>query len=134
MASYNANETGLPTISAAERFRFDNDGYLVLHHLLSTEHVSKLLQAADRAVPRRRKCIEQGLAITGLTDLRDPDSRLFYILDDDPLFLELLDYPAIMPYVTGLLNERPHHHASDLIIENPKPGRPMGWHLVCLSI
>ena len=43
----------------------------------------------------------------------------------------MLDWPAIWPYVTGLLNARPHHHASDAIVEHGSDliGRPMGWHI-----
>jgi hypothetical protein len=120
-------QTDHPT--TAERFRFDVDGYLVLENLLAPDHVTALLQAADRAVTRRRTLLQEGIPHTGQTHGRAPNARLFYILDDDPLFLELLDWPAIWPYVTGLLNVRPHHHASDLIVEYPEVGRGMGWHL-----
>jgi hypothetical protein len=64
-----------------------------------------------------------------MTHVHGDSTRIFYILDDDPMFLELLDWPAIWPYVTGLLNERPHHHASDAIVEYGPKGRGMGWHL-----
>ena len=116
-------------MTIAERFRFDNEGYLVLEGFLDPEHIARLLEASHRAVARRRALIKEGIPHTGTSHMRDPDARLFYILDDDPLFLELLDWPAIMPYVTGLLNERPHHHASDLIVEYPQKGRDMGWHI-----
>src|ERR1051326_364194 len=115
-------------MTIAERFRFDNEGYLVLEGFLDPEHIAQLLEASHRAVARRRALIKEGIPHTGTSHMRDPDARLFYILDDDPLFLELLDWPAIMPYVTGLLNERPHHHASDLIVEHGPIGRGMGWH------
>jgi len=115
--------------TAAERFRFDNDGYLVLERFLEPDHVAALLQAAHRAVARRRALLKEGVPQPGISHLGDPNARLFYILDDDPLFLDLLDLPAIWPYVTGLLNARPHHHASDLIVEYPERGRGMGWHI-----
>jgi len=56
-------------------------------------------------------------------------ARIFYILGDHPLFLEMLDWPPLMPYVRALLNERPHHHASDAIVERGLEDRRMGWHL-----
>lgn len=119
-----------PTL--AERFFFDNNGYLVLEEFLAADHVNALLQALRRVMTRRRKMQEQGISHTGMTKLMGKDSaRIFYILDDDPLFLEMLDWPAIWPYVTGLLNARPHHHASDAILEAGSDliGRAMGWHI-----
>ena len=37
----------------------------------------------------------------------------------------------MMPYVKGLLNEMPHHHASDAIVEYEADftDRGMGWHI-----
>jgi hypothetical protein len=116
-------------LTQAERFFFDNNGYLLLESFLETGHIAALLDAVQRAVARRRARLQDGLPCTGQTTLREADTRLFYILDDDPLFLEMLDWPAIMPYVTGLLNERPHHHASDVIVEYPRGERGMGWHI-----
>jgi len=84
----------------AECFFFDNNGYLVLERFLPEDLTGRLLEAS-----------------------------LFYVLDDDPLFLDMLDYPPIVPYVKRLLNPKPHHHASDIIVEYPQKGRGPGWHL-----
>src|SRR5205823_3142258 len=81
-----------------------------------------------RAFAKRRRLQEQEIPHTGMTHVRGDNTRVFYILDDDPIFLELLDWPAIWPYVTGLLNERAHHHASDAIVEYGPKERGMGWH------
>jgi ectoine hydroxylase-related dioxygenase (phytanoyl-CoA dioxygenase family) len=121
--------TTTSSLSAAERFQFDNDGYLVLENFLKPDHVEALLQATYRAVARRRALKSEGIAHTGQSWLGERNARLFYILDDDPLFLEMLNWPPIMPYITGLLNEKPHHHASDVIVEYPEVGRGMGWHI-----
>ncbi len=112
----------------AERFFFDNNGYLVLEGLLREDLVAQLLETLHRTVARRRALQEREIPHTGMTDIQGDNTRIFYILDDDPLFLELLDYPAIFPYVTGLLNEHPHHHASDAIVEYGAKDRGMGWH------
>ncbi len=59
-------------------------------------------------------------------------TRLLYILDDDPLFLELVDWPPLMPYVKGLVNPDPHHHASDAIVEygsDLMARKVGGWHI-----
>lgn len=115
----------------AERFFFDNNGYLVLERLLTEDHVAALLETLDRVIARRRECEENGVKQTGMTRVNGKNTRIFYILDDDPLLLDMLDLPAIMPYVTGLLNEKPHHHASDAIVEHARQtqGRGMGWHI-----
>ncbi|MBI4530904.1 MAG: phytanoyl-CoA dioxygenase family protein, partial [Candidatus Latescibacteria bacterium] len=114
--------------ASSERFFFDNNGYLVLESFLSDDYVARLVETLHRVVTQRRALQEQGVPHTGMTHMHGDSTRIFYILDDDPMFLELLDWPAIWPYVTGLLNERPHHHASDAIVEYGPKGRGMGWH------
>ena len=118
--------------AANERFFFDNNGYLVLENFLSPDHVQQLNAALSRVIERRRAQKQQNLPHTGMTQFKgDRSTRIFYILDDDPLFLELLDWPAMVPYVKGLLNAKPHHHASDAIVEYASDlmSRGMGWHL-----
>ena len=41
----------------------------------------------------------------------------------------MIDLSEIWPYIRGLLNEKPHHHASDAIVEYGSKGRGMGWHI-----
>ena len=129
----NVAPTEVRALSDAEKFRFDTEGYLVLENFLSPDHVSRLLDTLDRTIARRRERVRTKQRQTGLTHLKsDKSSRLFYILDDDPLFLELLDWPAIMPYVYGLLDTtRPHHCASDAIVEHGSDflDRKGEWHI-----
>lgn len=116
----------------AERFAFDNQGYLVLENFLTTEHVARLRAAVDRAVVRRRELTRTNRRQTGFTQMKSERStRFFYILDDDPLFLELLDWPALLPYVHQLLNPMAHHHGSDVIVEHGADflDRKGDWHL-----
>ncbi len=116
----------------AERFFFDNNGYLVLEEFLDADHVKALVDALERVMPRRRTLQEQGIPHTGMTQIKgEKSTRIFYILDEDPLLLEMLDWPPIWPYVTGLLNALPHHHASDALIEHTSDlmGRGGGWHI-----
>src|SRR5580704_2847835 len=117
----------------AERFFFDNNGYLVLENFLAPDHVGRLLAALDRVVARRRKQVEEDPAQARFTLVNGKKStRILYILDDDPLFLELVDWQPLMPYVKALINADPHHHASDAIVEygsdlmSRKVG---GWHI-----
>lgn len=120
------NETK-PT--STERFFFDNNGYLVLESFLEKDHIARLTETLERVIARRRELQERGIPHTGMTHVKGDNTRIFYILNDDPMFLEMLDWPPIMPYVKGLLNERPHHHASDAIVEYGPKGRGMGWHI-----
>jgi ectoine hydroxylase len=119
-------------LSPEERFRFDNDGYLVLPNFLKSGHVARLLAALDPVMARRREWVRAAQPRTGFTQVVGARStRAFYLLDDDPLLLELLDWPAILPYVTGLLNEKPHHCASDAIVAYAAdfPTYQPGWHI-----
>ena len=118
--------------SAADRFIFDTQGFLVLENILSPDHVARLLAAVDQVVTRRRELTRIGTPQTGFTHVVGKDStRVFYILDDDPHFLDLLDWPAILPYVHALLNPKPHHCASDAIVAHASdfPNQQPGWHI-----
>jgi len=123
-------EASSPT--EAERFFFDNNGYLILEEFLEKDHITALQEVLFRVVARRREQQENEIPHTGITSISGKRSaRIVYILDDDPLFLELLNWPPIMPYVTGLMNEKPHHHSSDAFMEygSDQMGRGMGWHI-----
>ncbi|MFM7321185.1 MAG: phytanoyl-CoA dioxygenase family protein [Armatimonadota bacterium] len=115
--------------SHAERFRFDNEGYLLVEDFLDADHVARLDAVLERVVSLRRAQREAGATQTGITAVEGDSTRIFYILDDDPLFLELLDFPRTMAYVRALLNAKPHHHASDAIVEKGLDRPGMGWHL-----
>ncbi|MEZ4683303.1 MAG: phytanoyl-CoA dioxygenase family protein [Caldilineaceae bacterium] len=122
----------LAAITQSERFFFETNGYLVLENFLSSDHVARLQTALDRTIVQRRAEQQAGVTHTGMIRVMGEQStRIFYILDDDPLFLELLDWPAMMIYVRALLNAKPHHHASDAIVEYAADmaARGPGWHL-----
>lgn len=121
-----------PAIPETERFFFETNGYLVLEHFLDRDHVTRLQGALDEVVARRRQWQSAGIAHTGMTRLMGEQStRIFYILDDHPLFLQLLDWEPMLRYVRALLNPKPHHHASDAIVEvaGELEQRGPGWHL-----
>ena len=116
-------------ISQSEKFFFDNNGYLVLEQFLDFELTRDLLQTVNRVANLRRKLCTEEVEHTGITHINDQNTRYFYILDDDPLFLTMLDYLPIMVYVESLLNSKPHHHASDAVLEFGPVGRDMAWHI-----
>ena len=116
----------------AELFTFDNLGYLVLENFLKADHVARLLKAIDRARARRLQQLEADPSLARITAINGKKStRLLYILDDDPLFLELVDWAPLMPYVKALINPKAHHHAADVIIEDGSDlmARTGGWHI-----
>ena len=108
---------------------FDTNGYLVLEDFLDPDHVARLTGRLEQAVQRRRRLHEQDKPHNGVTQVDGDNVRILHILEDDPLFQELLDHPGIMPYVQAILSENAHFHASDAFWETqPKASEP-GWHI-----
>ena len=101
--------------------------------------MARLRAALQRAIARRRELERRGtphFARPGEEPGEEPgedhggSTRIFYLLADDPLFLELVDYPPVMPYVRGLLNQsQPHFHASDAFCEEGARAAPARWHI-----
>lgn len=127
------------SVTAEERFAFDNNGYLVLENFLTRDHVNRLLAALDERVKVRRAGVPPGhkavwppVVPADLTQINgERSTRILNLLDDGPLFLELLNWPAIMPYLRELMHPDVHYHASDAIIEEGRDflKRPIGWHI-----
>lgn len=114
----------------AEREAFARDGYLVLPGFLDEAHVAHLRQRLRAVIDRRLAGEGTALQNEATHPGEGPDARIFHILEDDPAFLELIDPPAMMAYVRGLLHEQPHFHASDAIWEESlRPDGTPGWHL-----
>jgi ectoine hydroxylase len=113
-----------------QREAFETDGYLVVEDALSTDLVDCLIDRLATVIERRRQMERDGQPHHGRTQVEGANTRIFHILEDDPLFTELIDHPPIMPYVHALLNEHPHFHASDAYWEtDPTPDRKPGWHI-----
>lgn len=127
------------TPSAAERFQFETQGYVVLEEFLSPEHVGLLLAALTRVVTSRRATVPAGhksvwppQCKADLTQIHgEKSTRILNILEEDPLFLDLLTWPALLPYIHAFCNPRPHYHASDAIVEDAADftQRSDSWHI-----
>ena len=118
-------------LSPDQLFSFETDGYLVLESFLDPGHVARLRAALQRAIARRRELERRGTGhFARPGEEHRGSTRIFYLLADDPLFLELVDYPPVMPYVRGLLNQsQPHFHASDAFWEEGARAAPARWHI-----
>ena len=112
--------------SAEERYSFDTDGYLVVESFLGAEHVARLREALQRVIARRRELERRSTPHFARSGEEHAGStRIFYLLADDPLFLELADHPPVMPYIRALLNQdEPHFHASDAFWEEGRTPLP----------
>ena len=115
----------------AERFFFDNNGYLVLEDFLAKDQVHALYAALQRVIARRRSPEFKRTHKPVFADRLDTvNSRVMHLLAEDPLFLQLLDYEPMMAYVHGLFNEMPHLHSTDAFYEVERAdyhGR--SWHI-----
>ncbi len=121
--------TGSTIPTANERTQFDSDGFLLLERFLPPDRVAMLVERVELAVARRREFESKGTANTGMTNINGDNTRLFYILDDNPAFLDLMDDPLIMPYITDLLHEKPHFAASDANWETEEGTGGFWWHI-----
>lgn len=116
--------------SDAERFFFDNNGYLVVEDFLKADHVAALTGALERTVERRRQQPEREHEPAFEDILDGKNARVMHLLDEDPLFLELLDWGPMMAYVHGLFNDMPHLHSTDAFWEEePATYHGRGWHI-----
>jgi hypothetical protein len=111
----------------------------VLKEFFPAEHVARLRGALDQTVRRRRAAVPADWKWTwpprGPEDLTQRNgaksTRILNILEDDPLFLELLTWPALQPYIHAFFNPQPHYCASDAIVEDASDfrDRTNGWHI-----
>ena len=115
----------------AERFFFDNNGYLVLEDFLAPDRVGALYAALERTIERRRDSQFRREHDPAFADRLDAANvRVMHLLAEDPLFLAMLDYEPMMAYVHGLFNEMPHLHSTDAFYEvEPADYHGQGWHI-----
>lgn len=102
-----------------QRRRFEEDGFLVVPNALPPEMLERLTEVCDRLYAR-------GIAERGLSKVNHWDLR--NCLPHDPVFLDLLDWPATFPLVVDLLNWNIHLITSHLIMRAPSPpGVDAAW-------
>jgi len=114
----------------AERFLFDNNGYLVLEDFLPETLVESLTAALMRTIERRRDPRFKREHDPAFADKLDTaNARVMHLLAEDPIFLNMLDYEPMMAYVHGLFNDMPHLHSTDAFYEVERADHHgKGWH------
>ncbi|MEJ7653993.1 MAG: phytanoyl-CoA dioxygenase family protein [Chloroflexia bacterium] len=105
-----------------QRREFDETGVLMVEDALSPEQVADLTRSVDDVY---------GDALAGGYD---PAKSYFKgnFIPDDPKFVELVDYPMILPKVWGILGWNIYLYHAHLIV-TPPSGKPrnddtFGWH------
>ena len=117
-----------------ERLLFDTQGYLVIKNFLPVDLVSRLTVCLQNAI-QDRKLGKTHAAFgpedpypTGITEFNGANTRMYCILSDNPLFLDMMDYPPLIPYLNAFLSTRSHFHASDAIWEVERNKEHPQWH------
>lgn len=108
----------------AQKTQFDRDGFIVLPNALAPELVSRLIAVADRLS-------SDGVQKIGLSERSHWQQR--NCLPSDPVFLELIDHPRVLPLVMAILGWDIHLVTSHLIVRHPTPNadahfKGEGWH------
>ncbi|MBA3691214.1 MAG: phytanoyl-CoA dioxygenase family protein [Actinobacteria bacterium] len=104
-----ATPTGLNDM---QRATFEREGYLLLPGALSRDEVGRLDQAVDRVWWAHR----DAPPVRGAEAL-----HLLAFLGSDEAFLELLDHPATLPIVAGLLGWNIFMYHCHLDVHPPEP-------------
>lgn len=105
-----------------ERRTFNETGMLVLENVLSPDRVTALTRGSDRIYGQK---VAEG---------HDPRKALFYpnFIPDDPMFLDLVDEPRVLPKVWGILGWNIYLYHAHLIVTPPsglpQDDKTFGWH------
>jgi len=119
-------------ITAAELRQFNEDGYFLVKNALPPEMIEKLEVKVDAI---HQFYLDRGYdpytksALTAYQNFFYPN-----FLKDDPIFIDLLDWPVTFPKVWGILGWNIYSYHSHLIVTPPRPAdadrspRSLGWH------
>jgi hypothetical protein len=114
--------TGYEPISDVDRKEFHQQGFLLLHKVLTEEHRQRLEEAVDRVYAEETAAGRGGA---------DGTVHLLGFLTRDELFGDLLTHPTTFNYVWGLAgwNIYTHHNHLDVTPPAREPEKPYwGWH------
>ncbi len=110
------------TLTEEEQTRFERDGYFVLEKVMSAAQLAGITGAFDRMVA---EACSGGQDAGERFTIRD-------VLWRDPLFLDLVDWPATLPKVWGILGWNIQVYHTVLMYSPSEPGKTevdfLGWH------
>jgi ectoine hydroxylase len=112
-------------LTAEQGAAFERDGFLIVPGALPPAMVERLLGVVDRLYGKGLR--EEGLSKTNRWHMRN-------CIVADPVFIEVLDWPATFPLAVDLLNWNIHLITSHLIVRAPSPPeadaswKAEGWH------
>ena len=66
-------------LTDAEKFFFENNGYLVLEDFFTPSHVSILRSALAEVIEKRRECEEKGGTETGMTHIHGEKKHPYFL-------------------------------------------------------
>ena len=106
---------------------FKDNGYLVKDGFLNHGLVERLTACLNEAIERRKAGF---LSSMGTNYIDGDNSRIMHILNDDPAFLDMVDYPPALSIARTLMEGDVHFHASDAIWdEEVCPDALPRWHM-----
>ena len=95
-----------------QRKQWKTEGYLVLKGVLSPEEVQALLATVDEMDTEFRK--GENVTADSLFDKRN-------VMEDNDIFVDLMDHPATLPIVRELIGDYIQLSMSEVIIRPPNP-------------
>jgi ectoine hydroxylase-related dioxygenase (phytanoyl-CoA dioxygenase family) len=104
---------------------FERNGYLLIPDALDPTTLARVTAAVEEVYERGRR--EEGLNRAGAYERRD-------CIGLDDAFLDLLDWPATVPYVPQILTWDVQLDTSHIIVRPPQPAgtsaafKAIGWH------
>lgn len=128
-----------------QRREFDRNGYLVLPGTLSPAEVDELLGQLDRVTRWHSGFVRSRLtrAVAALPVVRSriptkmplsPGNVEYHNILGQPGFCDLVDHPAVLSLVAGLLGWNVFVYLASLVVNSPVPADtptepgPIGWH------
>ncbi len=106
----------------AERYFFEANGYLVIHDALGPRDLARVCAAGEAAAARWR-------ADPALPGPRRADlESILAIVEYDPVFLEVLENPRVLPVVRDLLGPDLMLVDNDYFLTPPGATIRRGWH------
>lgn len=117
----------IPRIDESRIADFERDGFVLLPGVLDADRVARLNAAGDAAVASDRTAMRQREANALYDGFRN-------CIDLDPVFVELLAWEPVLPYILRLMGPELHlltshlvHKRTETLPDGVKVGRP-GWH------